>query len=123
MRVSTITFLLRFELSPLKTIFFFFLHYHYQASDFKTFSSAGEIKGLMDGLKAKPGPRKIGEALEFYYPLYKAAKEKSGLKSVLFLFTNGVNKGDAKKLKEYGAKYRKLGTYYKILAHRTVVKL
>ena len=66
----------------------------------------------MGGLKASAGPRKIGEALEFYYPLYKAAKGKSGFKSVLFLFTNGVNKGDVKKMKEYGIKYRQLGMLF-----------
>ncbi|XP_066921742.1 uncharacterized protein [Clytia hemisphaerica] len=78
-------------------------------SDFKTFGSAAEIKGLMQGVKAKAGGRKIGEALEFYYPLFKAVKGKSGLKSVLFLFTTGVTTGDGKKMIEYGVKYRKLG--------------
>jgi len=60
-------------------------------------------------MKPRPGGRKIGEALEFYYPLFKAAAGKSKLKSILFLFANGVNKGSAKKLREYGRKYKKIG--------------
>lgn len=78
-------------------------------TDFKTFSSASAIKQLLQTMKPQGGPRKIGEALEFYYPLFKAAASKSKLKSILFLFATGVNGGSAAKMKEYGLKYRKLG--------------
>lgn len=68
---------------------------------------------MLMGLKPLGGGRKVGAALEFYYPLFQAAKGKSGLKkSILFLFANGKpDRSDKKKMKEYKVKYRKLSKF------------
>ena len=82
---------------------------YFQATEFRAFSAASEIKGVCQGIASNEG-RKIGEALEAYYKNFQGVKsQKPNFKMALFLVVKGATIGKVELLKKYGALYKKLG--------------
>lgn len=94
-----------------------------QATEFKAFSAASEIKGVCQGIASSEG-RKIGEALESYYKNFQGIKtQKPNYKMALLLVVKGATIGKVELLKKYGDMYKQLGIKIYIIGIGSAINL